>query len=86
MFSCEYCKISKNSFLYRTPLLAASGLKSNISNTNLNKSKKKLSLYFDNSQANQTNTTKEMVFFSYIVNINGNLKKIDEKKCCFKRI
>ena len=23
MFSCEFCKISKNAFLYRTPLVAA---------------------------------------------------------------
>ena len=28
--SCKYCKISKNSFLYRTSLVAASGIKSNI--------------------------------------------------------
>ena len=65
-------------------MVAASGLKSNISNANLNK--KKLFLYFDNSHANQTNTTKKIRFFSYIVNINENLKKIDEKKCCFKRV
>ena len=25
MFSCEFCEISKNTFLYRTPLVAASG-------------------------------------------------------------
>ena len=25
VFSCEFCKISKNSFYYRTPLVAASG-------------------------------------------------------------
>ena len=42
MLSCEYCKISKNSFLYRAPLMAASELKSNFSNVSLNKSKKKL--------------------------------------------
>ena len=24
MFSCEFCEISKNTFLYRTPLVAAS--------------------------------------------------------------
>ena len=71
---------------YRTPLVAASELESNISNANLNKNKKKLFLYFDNSHANQTNTTKKIRFFSYIVNINGNLKKTDEKKCCFKRV
>ena len=65
--------------------MAASELKSNISNANLNKSKKKLYLYFDDSHANQTNTTKKIWFFLYIVNINENLKKIDEKKCCFKR-
>ena len=44
--------------------MAASELKSNINNVNLNKSKKKLLLYFDNSHANQTNTTnKNMIFF-----------------------
>ena len=26
MFSCEFCKISKNTFIYRTPLVAASGV------------------------------------------------------------
>ena len=25
MFSCEFCQISKNIFLHRTPLVAASG-------------------------------------------------------------
>ena len=40
--------------------MAASELKSNISNLKLNKSKKKLYLHFDNSHANQTNTTKEI--------------------------
>ena len=39
--------------------MAASELKSNISNVNLNKIKKKLFLYFDNSHANQTNATKK---------------------------
>ena len=28
VFSCEFCGISKNTFLYRTPLVAASGLSS----------------------------------------------------------
>ena len=65
--------------------MAASELKFNISNVNLNKSKKKLFLYFDNSLANQTNTTNKIRFFLYIVNINKNLKKIDEKKCGFKQ-
>ena len=32
--------------------MAASELKSNVSNTNLNKNKKKLFLYFDNSHGN----------------------------------
>ena len=27
MFSCEFCEISKNTFLYRTPLLATSDFK-----------------------------------------------------------
>ena len=66
MLSCEYCKISKNSFFYGTPLMAAAKLKTNISNVNLNKNKKKLFLYFDNSHANQTNTTKKMTFL-YII-------------------
>ena len=52
-FSSEFCKISKNSFLCRTPPTAASGLKSNINNANLDK--KKLFLYFGNSHVNQTN-------------------------------
>ena len=43
--------------------MAAFELKSNISKENLNKSKKKLSLYFDDSHRNQTNTTKKMLFF-----------------------
>ena len=66
--------------------MAASELKSNIRNINLNKSKKTLFLYFDNSHANQTTTTKKTWFFLYIVNINENLKKIDEKKHLFKRV
>ena len=40
--------------------MAASELKFNISNVNLNKSKKKLFLYFDNRYTNQTNTTKKI--------------------------
>ena len=43
--------------------------------THLYKSKKKPFLYFDNSHAKQTNTTKKIWFFSYILNINENLKK-----------
>ena len=39
---------------YRMSLVAASELKSNISNANLDKIKKKLFLYFDTSHANQT--------------------------------
>ena len=49
----EYCNISQSSFFYRTPLVAASEVKSNISNANLDKNKKKLLLYFDTSHANQ---------------------------------
>ena len=30
--------------------------------------------------------TKQIIFFSYMTNINENLKKTDEKKCCFKDI
>ena len=52
--------------------MAASQLKSNTSNANLDKNKKKLFLYFDTSHVNQTNN-----FFSYIVNNNENLKKTD---------
>ena len=65
--------------------MAASELKSNVSNVKLNKTKKKLFLYSDNSHTNQTNTTEKIWFFKYIVNINKNLKKIDEKKR-FKRV
>ena len=66
--------------------MALSELKSNISNISLSKIKKKLFLYFDNSHANQTNATKKIWCFLYIVNINKNLKKIDEKKHCFKHV
>ena len=66
--------------------MAAFVLKSNISNVNLNKSKKKLFLYFNDSHANQTNTTKKDMIFLYIVNMNENLKKINEKKRCFKHV
>ena len=30
MFSCEYCEIVQNSFIYRTPLVAASEKKSGV--------------------------------------------------------
>ena len=66
MLSCKYCKIYKNSFLHRTSLVALSGLKSNISNANLNKNEKQLFLYFDNSHTNQTDTTKKFFFFFFI--------------------
>ena len=67
--------------------MAASELEfsNEFSNVYLIKGKKKLFLYFDNSHANQTNTTKKYDFL-YIVNINRNLKKIDEKKHCFKLV
>ena len=61
--------------------MAASELKCDISNANLDKNKKGLFLYFDTNHENQTNN-----FFFDIVNINKNLKKTDEKKCCFKHI
>ena len=51
------------SFFYRTPLVTASEFKSNISNANFDKNKKRLYLYFDNGHANQTNTTKKIRFF-----------------------
>ena len=77
-------KFQRTTFFNRTLLMAVSELKSNVSNVNLNKSKKKLFLHFDNSHTNQINTTKKMIFI-YIVNINNkNLQKIDEKKHCFK--
>ena len=47
--------ILKTAFLYRTPLVSASKLKSNISNANLDKNKKKLFLYLDTSHPKQTN-------------------------------
>ena len=34
MFSSEYCEISKNSFLYRTPLMAASGFLTKLAESN----------------------------------------------------
>ena len=41
-------------------MVAPSELENNISYANLNKNKKKIFLYFDNSQANQTNLTKKI--------------------------
>ena len=35
VFSCEYCKASKNSFFHETPLVAVCELKSNISSVKL---------------------------------------------------
>ena len=67
-------------------LVAASELKSNISNANLDKIKKRLFLYFDNSHTNQTNNTEKIGFFSCIVNTNKNLRKADEEIYCFKHI
>ena len=61
--------------------MAASERKSDISNAYTDKNEMKLFLYFVTGHANQTND-----FFSYIANINENLKKTDEKKCCFKRV
>ena len=60
-------KLLRTAFFNRTPLMAASELKSNISKVNLNISKKKVFLYFDNSQANQTNTAKNIWFFYTLV-------------------
>ena len=34
VFSCEYCKIFKNSFFYRTPLAAASGFLTKLAESN----------------------------------------------------
>ena len=54
---------------YRTPLVAASELKSNISNANLGKNKKELFLHFDTSHANQTK------FFFYTLLVSKKLQK-----------
>ena len=64
-FPVNTAKFLRTAFtiLYRTCLVAASELKSNVSNTNLHKNKQKLFLYFHNSHANQTNTTKKIRFF-----------------------
>ena len=59
------------------PPVAASKLKSNISNANLNKNQKKLFLFLDYNHANETNTAKKIRFFSCIVNINKSLKETD---------
>ena len=40
---------------YRKTVVTVSELESNISNTNLDRNKKKLFLYFDTSHGNQTN-------------------------------
>ena len=61
--------------------MAASELKSYISNANLGKNKKRC--FYILILAMQT---KQINIFSYVVNINENLKKTDEKKCCFKRV
>ena len=71
---------------YRTSLMAASELESNISIANLNQNTKKLFLCFNNSHSCQKKYYQKDMTFSYIVNINENLKKIDEKKYCFKRV
>ena len=34
VFSCKYCKIVKNSFLYRTPLMAVSGFLTKLAENN----------------------------------------------------
>ena len=60
--------------------MATFELKSNTSKANIDKYKKKLFLYFDNSNRNQTYKKT----FSYNFDINKNLKKTDEKKCFFK--
>ena len=38
VFSCEYCETFQNSFFYRTPLMAASGFLTNLSENNWRKS------------------------------------------------
>ena len=81
MFSCEYYKISEDSFMYGAPRWLL--LDSNISNANLNK-KQKRSYFYILIIATQTKEIyqKYMIFF----NINENLKNIDEKKFCFNRV
>ena len=56
----------KTVFLYRTPPVAASELKSSISNANLDKNEK-LFLYLDASHANQTNNFFNMLLMSTIL-------------------
>ena len=77
-FSCEYYKSSENSFIYGTPRWLL--LDSNISKANLNK-KQKRSYFYILIIAMQTKQIyqKYMIFFIH-VNINKNLKNIDEKK------
>ena len=80
VFSHEYCKTSINRFLYRTPLVAASGLI-----VNLNKNKKKLLLYFDNSHTKQI-LTKRYGFFHTLPTSVKTERRLIKGKCCFKYI
>ena len=65
-FPVNIAKFLRTAF-YGTPAIEQLRLLLNsslISNVNLKKSKKKLCLHFDNSHANQTNTTNiDMIFF-----------------------
>ena len=64
--------------------MATSELKSNISNVNRNKSKRSYFYILIITTQTKQILLKRYDFFSYIVNINENLKKIDDKKRCFK--
>ena len=79
-FSVNIAKFVRADFCYRTPMAAASELESKLDQQCKCQQKQKK----DNT--NQTNLTKKIYFFSYIVNINKDLKKINEKKHCFKPV
>ena len=75
--SCKNCKVNK--IFFKTFLLSK----------NLGGAAAPAAPLFQctcNSHTNQTNLTKKICFFSYIVNITENLQKIDEKKRCFKPV
>ena len=83
MNTAKYIRID---FFNRTPLMAASEFKSNISKVNLIKAKR--SYFYILIIATQTKLIllRSMILLLYIVNINENLKKIDEKKRRFKHV
>ena len=68
-FPVNIAKFLRTAFSVDSDLIL-DGLKSNISNANVNKNRKELFLYFHNSHTNEAKTTKKIWLFSYIVNIN----------------